>query len=81
MTEHPFYLMWKERLDAELAQEAVRAQRRAERERERTEWYVAWRSYKGRLTEVRAPQRRPPWWNLIGWLLWLIRLHSPGRPN
>jgi hypothetical protein len=79
--EHPFYLMWKERLDAELALKAVRDQRQAARERDRAEWYGAWRSYKARLIEVRAPQRLPQWWNLFGWALWLLRLHSPGRPH
>ena len=73
--------MWKQRLDAELAREATRAARRAERESDLAGWYVAWRSYKARLDEVREPERLPRWWNVIGWVLWLTRLHSPGRPN
>ena len=79
--EHPFYLMWKERLDAELAREALRAQHQAERERDRAEWHVAWRYYKARFNETRAPQPRPRWWNLIGWVLWLMRQYSPERPH
>ena len=79
--EHPLYRMWKERLDSELAREALRAARRAQREQDHAAWYEAWHSYKARLTELRQPERLPPWWNLIGWLRWLLRLHSPGRLN
>ena len=79
MTEHPLYRMWKERLDADLASEAARVQRKAERDRERAEWYEAWHAYKARLGEVRAPVPLPRWWNMIGWFRWLMRLHAPGR--
>ena len=81
MDEHPLYTMWKERLDLDRAQEAVRAARQAQREQDRLAWYEAWHSYKARLTEARQPERLPRWWNLVGWLLWLLRLHSPGRLN
>ena len=81
MTEHPLYHMWKERLDAELAHQAARAARRAERDSDLVGWYEAWRSYKARGDEVHQPKPLPRWWNLIGWVLWLTRLHSPGRPN
>ena len=79
VTEHPLYLMWKERLDAELAREAALVQRKAEKERELADWYEAWHAYKARVGEVRAPVPLPRWWNLIGWFLWFMRLHAPGR--
>jgi hypothetical protein len=71
--------MWKDRLKAELTREAARAQHKAERQRERADWHEAWQAYKARLGEARAAERLPRWWNLIGWLLWLMRLHAPGR--
>jgi hypothetical protein len=73
--------MWKERLDAELAQQAAWAAHLAERERKQAGWHEAWRSYRGRLNALRSPAPRPRWWNLIGWIRWLFRLHAPGRPN
>jgi hypothetical protein len=79
--EHPMFRMWRDRLHAELAQEQSRAVRQAEREAERKEWYAAWHTYK----EHRAtdPRRmvRPRWWNFLAWLLYLMRLRSPGGPN
>lgn len=81
MTDHPLYRMWRDRLDAEVARDNAQAARKAVREAERAEWYEAWRAYKARLTELRLPSPRPRWWNLWGWLRWLLRLHAPGRPN
>lgn len=81
MTDHPLYRMWKERLELELAREAARAARIAARDEERVAWYQAWESYKSRLTETRSSLPLPRWWNLIGWLRWLLRLHAPGRPG
>ena len=48
--EHPLFRMWRDRLDAELAQEAAWTARRAHREAEWKEWYAAWHAYKERLT-------------------------------
>ncbi len=80
-SEHPLFRMWRDRLDAELEQEAARTARRAVRRAEWKEWYAAWHTYKEhRTTDVR-PTARPRWWNVPGWLLYLMRLHSPGRPN
>ena len=79
--EHPLFRMWKERLDQELAREQERAARRAVREAERAGWHAAWRVYKTRHTEVGPTETLPRWWNLRGWLRWLLRLHAPGRPN
>jgi len=79
VTDHPLYRMWKERLELELAREAARAARIAARDEERVAWYQAWESYKSRLTETRSSLPLPRWWNLIGWLRWLLRLHAPGR--
>ena len=81
MSEHPLYRMWKERLDEEHAWEAARATRRAARESELAGWYEAWHSYKDRLTEASTPTRLPRWWNLIGWIRWLLRRHAPSRPS
>jgi hypothetical protein len=78
--EHPLYRMWKVRLDQEVEREQARVARRAEREAARATWYAAWQSYKERSTEV-VRVRRPAWWNLPGWFLWLMRLHAAGRPN
>jgi hypothetical protein len=73
--------MWKERLDAELAQQAAWAAHLAERERKQAGWHEAWRSYRGRLNALRSPAPRPRWWNLIGWMLYLLRFNAPGMPN
>jgi hypothetical protein len=73
--------MWKDRLDAELAQQASWAAHQAERERNQAGWHEAWRTYRARLNQLRSPAPRPRWWNLIGWFLWLLRLHAPGRPD
>jgi hypothetical protein len=78
--EHPLYRMWKARLDQEIERDHMRAARRAEREAERATWYAAWDSYKARSSAVRLG-RRPKWWNLPGWFMWLLRLHAAGRPN
>jgi len=79
--EHPQLRMWRDRLDAELAQQAAHAARRAVREAEREEWYAAWHEYKKRYAMEYDGPVRPRWWNVPGWLLYLLRLHSPGRPN
>jgi hypothetical protein len=81
MTEHPLYRMWMDRRDAEVAQEQARAARRAIREAEHAGWHEAWRTYKAHLTGAWQPEAMPRWWNILGWVRWLMRLHSPGRPN
>jgi hypothetical protein len=79
--EHPRYRMWKDRLDEETARQAALVVIRAEREKERAAWYVTWQEYKAHssLGVTRVPG--PRWWNVRGWVLWLLRLHSPGRPG
>ena len=77
-TESPLYCMWKARLDAEQVSQAAWAARQAERERNRASWYEAWYTYRARVTESRSPQSHPQWWNAIGWIRWLVRLHAPG---
>ncbi|HEY8196284.1 MAG TPA: hypothetical protein VIG04_04865 [Gemmatimonadales bacterium] len=78
---HPLYQMWKDRLDTELVREQARADRRAVRARELAAWHEAWRAYKARGSAEYVPLPKPRWWNLLGWVLWILRLHSPGRPN
>jgi hypothetical protein len=81
MDEHPIFRMWRDRLDEEVVQEEARAARRAVREAERAGWYEAWLAYKEHLTDRRDVVALPRWWNLLGWARYLLRLHSPGRPN
>lgn len=81
MCEHPLFRMWKDRLDAEMARERERTARRAQREQERGAWLAAWRAYKAEATGRYQPAPRPPWWNLWGWVRWLLSLHAPGRPD
>jgi hypothetical protein len=81
LREHPLLSMWKDRLEAEVRQEEARTARRVRREAEHASWLEAWRTYKDRKTEWRAAALLPRWWNLRGWLRWLLRLHAPGRPN
>lgn len=70
--------MWKDRLEREAAQEHAKAARRADREAERAAWREAWEVYKvHRWTEL-DPTPRPAWWNLPGWVRYLLRLHAPG---
>ena len=80
MDEHPLYRMWKTRFDEEVERSQALAARRAEREAERASWYAAWNSYKDRSSEA-GLQRKPVWWNLVGWFMWMMRLHAAGRPN
>ena len=79
MTEHPHYRMWRDRLDREEAAEQARAERRAAQEQERAEWYLAWERYKSRRSFMGSGQPLPRWWNIPGWVRWLLRLHAPGR--
>ena len=79
--ESPLLRMWRDRLEQETAREDARAARRAVREAEHASWHEAWRSYKARRAAAANPSPLPRWWNLPGWVLWLVRLHSPGRPN
>jgi hypothetical protein len=79
MAEHPQYRMWKDRLDHERVNEQARNARRTARQAEYARWEEAWLSYKARLTSTVVAMRRPKWWNLPGWVLWLTRLHAPGR--
>ena len=72
---------WRQRLDAELAAERAWVARRVAREAEQAAWDEAWHSYKARLREGRNRTPWPRWWNLTGWVMWLLRLHAPGRPN
>jgi hypothetical protein len=81
MNEHPLLRMWRDRLDAEVAQEQARAARLAAREAEHAGWHEAWRSYKARLTETRETVPLPRWWDMPGWVRFLLRLHAPGRPD
>jgi hypothetical protein len=78
--EHPLYRMWKARLDQDIEREQMLAARRAEREAERAAWYAAWHSYKAR-SSAAGQRRRPKWWNLPGWFMWLMRLHAAGQPD
>ena len=80
MDEHPLYRMWKTRLDEEIEPGQALAARRAERDAERASWYAAWYSYKERSGKV-VGLRKPRWWNLPGWFMWLMRLHAAGRPD
>ena len=81
LNEHPLLRMWKDRLEVEVRQEQARAARRAQRQAEHASWLEAWSTYRDRKTEWRAAALLPRWWNLTGWLRWLLRLHAPGRPN
>ena len=81
MDEHPLFRMWKDRLEEEEARLQLRAARMAEREAERAGWYAAWHSYKARLNVAPVRRSLPRWWNLPGWVMWLLRLHAAGRPN
>jgi hypothetical protein len=76
--EHPQFRMWKDRLDQESAKHQAKAERRAAREAEHAAWHAAWITYKSRLTEQHEATVLPKWWNLVGWLIWLTRLHAPG---
>lgn len=73
--------MWRDRLEAELAQERVFAARRLAREAENADWYAAWHTYKAHLTEPRPQRPIPSWWDLTGWVRWLLGLHAPGGTN
>ena len=79
MTEHPHYRMWRDQLDREESAERARAERRATQEQERAEWYLAWERYKSRRSAMGSRQPLPRWWNVPGWVRWLLRLHAPGR--
>ena len=81
MDEHPLFRMWKDQLDADVERENARATRRAEREAERAGWYAAWQGYKARASVAVIQSPLPRWWNVPGWVLWLLRLHAAGRPN
>ena len=78
MDEHPRYRMWKDRLDDERQAEAIRLARTKARELSRAEWQAAWLSYKTRIAGNKSLPL-PAWWNLFGWVRWLLRLHAPGR--
>lgn len=81
MDDHPQYRMWKDRLDNEQALENARSARRAVREQARAEWQATWLSYKARRTLATLALPLPRWWNLVGWVRWLLRLHAAGRPG
>lgn len=81
MDQTPLYLMWKDRLESEHALERARAERRAARELTRADWHVAWLSYKARRGDTGVPIPLPRWWNIVGWVRWLMKLHAPGRPG
>lgn len=81
MDEHPLFRMWKDRFDQEAAHANTLAARRAEREAERVVWYAAWEEYKAHAGWISTQARVPRWWNIPGWVLWLLRLHAPGRSN
>lgn len=79
MNEHPLYRMWKDRFEAEQQADGIRLARIAVRELSRAEWQAAWNSYKARLAAVAVAIPLPRWWNVVGWVRWLLRLHAPGR--
>ena len=79
--EHPLFRMWKDRSEKEAEQAKALATRRAEREAERVVWYTAWQEYKAHAGWTAPLARLPRWWNVPGWIRWLLRLHAPGRPN
>jgi hypothetical protein len=79
--EHPQYRMWKDRLDGERQADAVRRARSSARELSLAEWRAAWASYKGRAAAAAVARPVPRWWNLFGWMRWLLHLHTPGRPG
>lgn len=81
MDQHPQYKMWHDRWESEQSVERARVDQRARRELERASWYEAWHSYKARRGYLGVHYPLPRWWNLIGWVRWLLRLHAPGRPN
>jgi len=81
VNEHPLLHMWRDRLDAEVAQERARAARKAAREAEHASWHAAWRAYKVHRAETRDHVPLPRWWDLLAWVRFLLRLHAPGRPN
>jgi hypothetical protein len=81
LDEHPLWRMWHDRLQQELEQQSARDARRADRVAVRVGWYVAWEQYKARVHTDERAERRPRWWNVPGWLLWLLRLHAPGGPH
>jgi len=79
--QHPQYQMWKDRLEIEQAVERALLERRAARELARADWYAAWASYKDRHDQMLAHVPLPRWWNIPGWVRWLMKLHAPGRPG
>lgn len=79
MDEHPHYRMWKDRLDVEQETDAIRRARSVARELSRAEWHAAWASYKARIAAATVALPLPRWWNVVGWVRWLFRLHAPGR--
>jgi hypothetical protein len=73
--------MWKERLDIERAAEQAMADRRAGRQLVWAGWHEAWATYKARRQDPSAKLPLPRWWNIPGWIRWLMKLHAPGRPG
>ena len=74
MLEHPQYMMWKARYEAELATEREQAARRARQEATRAEWGEAWQNYKDRWREgqVGTARSRSHWWDIRGWFQFLF---------
>ena len=74
MPEHPQYLMWKARYEAELAAEQERAARRGQREVSRMEWQEAWHRYGVHWREglIRRGTAWPRWWDIRAWLRLLL---------
>jgi hypothetical protein len=79
--QHPQYRMWKDRLETEQGVERARAELRAARELASADWHIAWASYKARRDHKGALIPLPRWWNILGWVRWLMKLHAPGRPG
>jgi hypothetical protein len=73
--------MWKDRLDIERAAERAMAERREARRLAWAGWHEAWTSYKARGENPSAKLPLPRWWNIRGWIRWLMKLHAPGRPG
>lgn len=74
MPDHPQYVMWKVRHEAELAADRERAARRAQREVAHIGLAEAWHEYKvhWRSGLVRERIVWPPWHDLRAWLRLLL---------
>jgi hypothetical protein len=75
--DHPQYVMWKARLETELAAERARAARRAAKDADGEGRDQAWVHYRRLWYEGFLPGRGlPPWWHVGDWLRLLF-----GKPG